>query len=205
MITLEQATKNVAKYARKASKQNWTKGAQWYPEVNSFCRVLANYEHLPLENVAGCVAALSPQCSWPENLRATLALVKTRTTGPSLTLPRNQSKAFSIVHEGIKPEDVLGGLKVKAFYANILKPQHSKAVTIDTHAARAAFGIPDLTTKHLSWIFRPKGNRLLQQAYKNVAKRYKVLPSTLQATVWLRVKDTLKKLPDSTQQTLYIK
>jgi hypothetical protein len=133
-------------------------------------------------------------------------MVKTRRVAPTTAqLPVNNAKAFSIVHEGVRPEEVLGGLKVKAFYANILNPRYSKAVTVDTHAARAAFDKLSLSPKEISFVFRTKGNRIMQQAYRNVAKRYKVLPCRLQAAVWLRVKADLLKKPESVQKELYIK
>jgi hypothetical protein len=133
-------------------------------------------------------------------------MVRTRQIPKTINhYPVNVTKAFSIVHEGARPETVLGGNKVRAFYANILNPRYSKAVTVDTHAARAAFGKHNLTAQEVSFTFRDKGNRVIQQAYKNVAKRYHVLPMKLQATVWLRVKADLLKKPESEQLGLYIK
>jgi hypothetical protein len=206
LLTVKIAARNIAKHARRATPTQWAKGKNWYHEAHTFCVTLAKYERLPLHSVVGCLAALSPQCSWSDNLRNTLAMVKTRRL-PATTakLPVNESKAFSIVHEGEHPADVLGGLKVRAFYNNIILPTRSKAVTIDTHAARAAFGKTNLTSKELGYVFRPKGNAVIQHAYRIVAKRYKILPHKLQATVWLRVKKDLEKLPDSSQQSLYIK
>lgn len=206
MLTVKEATKNVARFARRANRKQWEQGARWYEEANLFCVTLANYENLPAESVVGCLAALSPQCAWSENLRATISMVRVRTVGASSSIyPVNSSKAFSIVHEGANPSEVLGGLKVRAFYNNIANPRYSRAVTIDTHAARAAFGKYQLDSKEISFAFRAKGNAVIQQAYKNVARRYKILPSKLQATVWLRVKADLEKKPLEVQQSLYIK
>lgn len=206
MLTIEDATKNIAKVARRASHTQWLKGSRWYDEANDFCTTLARYEQLPVELVVGCLAALSPQCSWSENLLGTLAMVKTRRVSDSASIyPVNTSKAFSIVHEGVRPEEILGGNKVRAFYANILNPRYSKAVTVDTHAARAAFGKHVLSAKEVSFVFGAKGNRVIQQAYRNVAKRYHILPMRLQATVWLRVKADLLRKPTVEQLGLYIK
>lgn len=133
-------------------------------------------------------------------------MVRTRRVSESASIyPVNACKAFSIVHENVRPETILGGNKVKAFYANILNPRYSKAVTVDTHAARAAFGKHTLTPQEAGFVFREKGNKIIQQAYKNVAKRYRVLPMKLQATVWLRVKADLLKKPQVEQRELYIK
>ena len=206
VLTVEQATRNIARVARRATQAHWLNGARWYKEANIFCATLAVHERLPLESVAGCLAALSPQCAWSENLLGTISMVRTRRVSKSASIyPLNVCKAFSIVHEQVRPETLLGGNKVKAFYANILNPRYSKAVTVDTHAARAAFGKHVLTQLEVSFVFREKGNRIIQQAYKNVARRYRVLPMKLQATVWLRVKADLLKKPESEQLGLYIK
>jgi hypothetical protein len=206
MLTVQKATKNIASIARRATTKQWLAGSRWYEEAHDFCETLATYEQLPVASVAGCLAALSPQCSWPNNLRACLSMVKTRRTPAVVMCSKvNEGKAFSIVHEGLRPETVLGGNKVKSFYANILNARYSKAVTVDTHAARAAFGKHVLTDKEVGYAFRSKGNAVIQQAYKNVAKRYKVLPCRLQATVWLRVKADLIRKPVNEQLGLYIK
>jgi hypothetical protein len=76
---------------------------------------------------------------------------------------------------------------------------------VDTHDARDAFVKHALTTQEVGFAFRDKGNRVIQQAYKNVAKRYRVLPLKLQAVVWLRVKADLVRKPASEQLGLYIK
>lgn len=206
MLTVKQAACNIAKVARRATDKQWLQGARWYDEANEFCTKLATHEQLPLHAVVGCLAALSPQCAWSENLLGTIAMVRTRQVRKSASIyPVNTSKAFSIVHEGVRPEEVLGGNKVKAFYANILNPRYSKAVTVDTHAARAAFGKHKLTPQEVGYAFRDKGNRTIQQAYRVVAKRYRVLPLRLQAVVWLRVKTDLLRKPASEQMGLYIK
>jgi hypothetical protein len=206
LLTVEQATKNIAKVARRATDKQWLAGSRWYDEANEFCSKLAAHENFPVSSVAGCLAALSPQCSWSNNLLGTISMVRTRqVTGGASIYPVNVSKAFSIVHENARPEEVLGGNKVKAFYANILNPRYSKAVTVDTHAARAAFGEYKLSAQQVGFAFRDKGNRIIQQAYRNVAKRYHVLPMRLQATVWLRVKADLIKKPQVEQLGLYIK
>lgn len=206
MLTVEQATKNIASYARRANHKQWLAGSRWYSEAFEFCDKLAAHENLPTDAVVGCLAALSPQCAWNVNLLATISMVRTRQVSKSSSIyPINVSKAFSIVHEGVRPEEVLGGLKVKAFFANILNPSYSKAVTVDTHAARAAFGKHMLSSQEVSFVFGKKGNAVIQQAFKNVAKRYKVLPMKLQATVWLRVKADLVRTPKADQLGLYIK
>ena len=205
MITKKRATHNLRKYLKRATKQQWKDGSVWYRNANRFCRTLAVTHNRTLEEVAGALAALSPRCSWPENLRATLALVKHGHVGTSLTFPANQLKAWSILYEGLKAEDVLGGEKVKAFYDNIVRVDQSPFATIDTHAARAVFDKPRLTRKQESWVFRKPGNAVCQSAYQQVAKEFRLSVCEAQAIIWLSVKDSLKRIPEHEQKELYIK
>lgn len=206
MLTTQEAVKNITKHARRATAKQWRAGSSWYSDAHTFCDTLAKYERLPVHSVVGCLAALSPQCSWKDNLLGTLSMVKLRKVSPASPIyPVNATKAFDLAHCNADPDQVLGGLKVRAFYNNILAPSHSKQVTVDTHAARAAFGKHSLSAKEVSFVFRAKGNRIIQDAYRVVAKRYKVIPSKLQATVWLRVKADLERVPAVEQLGLYIK
>ena len=67
-----------------------------------------------------------------------------------------------------------------AFYDNILSPKTSQCVTIDIHAARAAYNKTTLTKAEESRVFRVQGNIELQQAYKRTAKALE--PTAAQAT-----------------------
>lgn len=204
MITLRQATANVDRYWRKATDEHKRKGRAWYADANALCVKLADYEGTSAEIVAGILAALSPRCSWPENVRATIALVKTGSVGVSLTLPASRAKAWDIL-QGHPVDDVLGGEKVRAFFDNIMNVEKSDSVTVDTHAARVLFNEHELSTRQIGWIFRRNGNALAQEAYRRVARRYNVAPCVLQATTWLVVKDELTKKPEHEQEGLYIK
>ena len=91
-----------------------------------------------------------------------------------------------------------------AFYDNILSPKTSQHVTIDIHAARAAFNKTTLTKAEESRVFRVQGNIELQQAYKRTAKRLNLRPHKLQAIIWLAVRDSLRK-PKTRNFTYFIR
>ena len=204
MLTYKRAVNNLTKIAKQASQENWTQGKAWYPAARAFCLVLSNRTGLSVDQIVGILAALSPQCSWEENKRATEELVLSGTIGVTVCYPANVKKAKRIL-QGEDPALVLGGFKVRAFFNNILYPNTSQDVTVDTHAARAAFNQILFTRSEQNFIFRRKGNEIIQRAYKTVANAYKVTPCTLQAVIWLTVKDVIGTLPRGEQNAVYNK
>jgi hypothetical protein len=118
-------------------------GCAWYQDAHRFARGLSRTTGLDFPRVVGVIAALSPRCAWSENVTAALTLVRTgRLPKGTPVLPLNVTKAREII-AGKPPLEVLRGSKVLAFYDNILSPKTSQHVTIDIHAARAAFNKPD--------------------------------------------------------------
>lgn len=194
MISVSKATKNITKVAEIASKQNWIDGCTWYTEANRYCVNLAFEYHATIETVIGVLAVLSPQCAWETNKLATHDMLTLGETSRQC-YPDNIRKAKRILL-GETFEQVTGhkryGRKVRAFYDNILHCETSQAVTVDTHAIRAAFDCFDLTTRQIRWVFECGGNKILQEAYRNVANSKGIAPLKLQAVVWLAVRDQLE-------------
>lgn len=129
---------------------------------------------------AGIIAALSPMTSWPENIKKATMLVETGTT---YGLPANVEKAKRIL-AGENPLDVLGGLKVRAFYLNILGENSAETVTIDRHAIDVAHGRVMSDDERAPW-FGKRKNAELVQAYLNVANSLEMTGAQLQAIVWV--------------------
>ena|ERR1700675_2014060 len=107
-------------------EEHWLQGKQWYHEAHDFCLNLARDYNLPLDRVVGCLAALSPQCSWAVNKRATENLIVGRELGYS-GYKTNVATARAILWGGENVVDILNvnkryGNKVRAFYYNVLDP-----------------------------------------------------------------------------------
>ena len=158
-------------------------GANWYPIAHSLAEELADSKRT-LYHTAGVIAALSPQVQWPVNARSAAAMVRaarSRKGQPKVSgYPANRAKAWAMAR-GSAPHSVLGGDKVISFFANILGDHD--AVTIDVWAYRAATGKDGN---------QPDGKRYaaLADDYRTAAAARGVVPSTLQAVVWLQVKRT---------------
>lgn len=106
-------------------------GAAWYLAAHSIAADMATRHGLTVAQAAGVLAALSPQCGWAENIRlADAACAAGAASGHTVDACR---KADAIL-AGADPFDVLGGRKVRSFYANILRPTVAGPVTVDRHA-----------------------------------------------------------------------
>jgi hypothetical protein len=121
-----------------ASSAEVMTGRRWYGDALAECQTIAANYGLPVDTVAGVVAALSPNNRWERNLVDADNLCKLYTLGGHddaaqckvSTFHANKRKALQILG-GIEPLKALGGLKVKAFYRCILD---IPAVCVDGHA-----------------------------------------------------------------------
>lgn len=195
-------TANLIEWYHKATPAHKRDGKRWYAEAHGFSRRLSLSVNRPLPVVVGVLAALSPRCAWGDNALAAVSILRTGKLPKGCpVLSVNVTKANRIV-QGEKPLEVLRGEKVRAFYSNILNPGNSRLVTIDIHAARAAYNLTKIDKKTESYVFRPKGNRELQEAYTKVAQKFNLRPHKLQAIIWLAVRDSLRK-PEDPQLHLF--
>lgn len=114
-------------------------GAFWYQQAREAADAIAARYGLTSRAVAGVIAALSPNNKWHRNLADADAICRAYSAGTIddasavkvATYHANKRKALNIL-SGADPLDILGGLKVRAFFANILGCQDS--VCIDGHA-----------------------------------------------------------------------
>jgi hypothetical protein len=114
-------------------------GAQWYQRAVDAATLIACRYSLPIDRVAGVIAALSPNNRWERNVSDTDQLCRAFTLGGYTAADRvkvstygaNKIKALRIL-SGESPLSVLGGLKVRAFYSCIMG--QSNSVCVDGHA-----------------------------------------------------------------------
>lgn len=152
-------------------------GRNWYPSAEGAIATLANAYGVGRPTAAGVVAALSPQTRWRKNLEGAEAVLNGepwRATGYG----SNVAKAERIA-AGSSPLLVLGGDKVRSFWANLVGSRAT--LTIDVWAQRAATG-RDLAP--------PKGNRYrrIARAYEAAAAAVGEHPRDLQAICWLAIR-----------------
>lgn len=151
-----------------ASHDETIKGARWYPDALSFCCSVANATGLSISTVAGVTAALSPNNKWEKNTRDADALCRAFAAGTIndaaalkvSTFNKNKNKALRIL-AGEPPLEILGGLKVRAFYGCIMGDD---MVCIDGHAYAIWQGqyVPTTKTPSIS----PKLYQSIGDAYR---------------------------------------
>ena len=167
-----------------ASETALVNAVNWYPIAHAFCAQWAQAFGLETWQVAGIVAALSPQLSWEKNkeqaIESIARLQNSRTLDGMMAYPANKAKAIRIF-KGEAPLDVLGGMKVRSFYRNIMLDTES--VTIDRHAC--AIALHGLNTDKSGQVsVTDKLYRLLARAYADVAHNYGVAPFVIQSVTW---------------------
>jgi hypothetical protein len=165
-------------------------GLTWYDNVRLWASDLAEryIEYgATTSTIAGAIAALSPQCSWLDQTRFLPAFLESVLVARDpYTLPHpgftgSRIKARDILLGKAKPSRILGGPKVRAFYAGILGARHS--VCVDRHAASIALG-------YRRESLPPKWLAEIQQAYRLAARWLGVMPRDLQALLWCFHKGT---------------
>jgi hypothetical protein len=120
-----------------ASQADIIEGENWYFRANLIASEIGQRYGIDQHVVAGVIAALSPNNRWSRNVTDAEALVKAFCLGEVnlkavkvSTFNKNKDKAIRILG-GEDPRDVLGGLKVRAFYECITG---GNQVCVDGHA-----------------------------------------------------------------------
>ncbi len=109
--------------------------------------------------------------------------------------PANTAKAIRI-YQGQSPDVVLGGSKVRSFYDNLMHPQTSTAVTIDTWMVRTLTGKRENPSELGSLLQHPTSNGLkgigsypaFADVVVDIAGKYGVKPLEAQAIIWTQAR-----------------
>lgn len=167
---------NIIATARRATAAEIESGVTWYNQANEIAAEIAPN----LEAGAGVIAALSPRMPWDRNVSlARQAFINGVASG---SLGSNVRKANSII-EGQNPENVLGGDKVRSFYANIVNP-FGDDVTIDRHAFDIAMGY-STNDKARSVLSRKGVYEQLANMYREAGSILGLTGAQVQAITWV--------------------
>jgi hypothetical protein len=144
------------------------------------------------EQAAGVIAALSPQTQWWQNLMLARQACELGEMVQGHTGDAMRKVNAILADANTQPLDVLGGLKVRSFYRNIVSGGFDvEYVTIDRHAFDIATGV------------RLNGSSLTPKRYEETADKYRaaapilsaelrvMTPAQVQATAWVIHRDAL--------------
>lgn len=214
-VTARPTTTNVLKAFWSATPEEFDEGRAWYANANAVAvELAATRTRMPLceeENegwmeerarAVAVIAVLSPQVHWDRNVEmarrayevhasaengAYLAVENARSTWPGLKV--NFDKAIRIL-DGEKPEDVVSGPKVTAFYRAINDPTDPRGVVIDRHAFDVAVGrVMDDKTRGIV-LGRAGAYDAFVRAYERATVHLRafypgITPAEVQAVTWV--------------------
>jgi hypothetical protein len=156
-------------------------GAAWYADAH---HVACELDPEAPARAAGVIAALSPQTSWDLNVRlAKRAYADDNASGHTRLFCR---RANAILVDGETPDSVLGGRKVRAFFALIAEPFADWfTVCVDRHAVAVALG-RTLTNRERKVLERVGVYDYVADAYRCAASALGLAPHVVQAATWLQ-------------------
>lgn len=185
-------TRNVTRVFRSATDAEREEGRTWYARARATAETLAIVHGVTVETAAGVLAALSPQKGWGPNVDLAERSLEAR-EGIGHT-GANNAKVTAII-AGAEPLSVLGGDKVRAFYALIVSSGQTREVCVDRHAYSVAAGR-----------FVPETPKLTPRQYDAVAETYRraarilsrelgreVPPAEVQAVTWVAWRHSLRR------------
>jgi hypothetical protein len=164
-------------------------GARWYGTAAAIVSDVAALSGDTPETVAAVIAEYSPRTTWDRNVAGAYALCIAGTRAPGLMGANHERavRALNVGRAGGDPVASVNGPKTNSFARNILGDR--TAVTVDVWAARIAMA-PDYKRGAGIDVERALGRAggydAVANAYRCVAARLGVDPTTLQAATWVR-------------------
>lgn len=162
-------TANILRVWDAANSDDMAEGFTWYPEANSIAREAGD-----VLVGAGILSALSPRMPWNRNVALARKAFSEPLTGGALG---RSIASVNAIREGADPLSVLGGLKTRAFFHNIVAPHADDEVTVDTHAIKIAGVNADSVGV--------RAYRDIADSYREAAAIAMVLPQEMQAVTWV--------------------
>ena len=166
-------------------------GSTWYDEAKDYVNVLSLRFDVPKLICAGVISALSPNNKWGRNKIDAHAVLDAVSKGipPDqvrvCTYNNNKYKAFSIAQGDMRI--LKQSPKTYAFARNI-SGEDTYQVTIDKWHLRA-IQTSSKSPKECKTTVTPLQYKNLEKDCQKVAKKYDILPSTLQAIVWVTIRN----------------
>lgn len=179
--------RNILRVYRGASAAAHRIGAAWYANESDTLAMLAHDLELPLAAVCGAAAAISPGMRWeyvPGYVHA-LATAADPETIPVPTYGREFVRRAVRCLRGENPDAVLGGPKVRAFYALLLTRGQGSDVVVDGHAFNIARAYRAPIRGAAQSGVSPSRFAKVAAAYRRAAELLGVPPHVVQAVTWV--------------------
>lgn len=172
-ISIHHMSKRLLATYEGSSEADRAAGAAWYAVGKEACQDLSERYQVSIECAAGVVAALSPRVTWRQNLKLAHAVLSNSYERGAFKA--NLRKAMAIA-DGARPEDVLRGDKVRAFYFALIGQD---TVVVDVWMLRAVNFARSVTKR---------AYRAIVEAIKRAAAAVNVAASAFQAIIWVTIR-----------------
>jgi hypothetical protein len=172
--------KNIETIYSNCTSDDIINGRTWYENAKSFSIYLSKKYNVTEIQSAGIIAALSPQKSWDVNTKIAENFIESNGS-VSVHTGVQLAKSKHILYSPLTKEEVyltLGGKKTKNFFYNIYMPECKDFITIDRHHLNVCYAedIKGCTDKQYEF---------LKENTSIFANKINMLPSILQATLWV--------------------
>jgi hypothetical protein len=173
-------------------------GLNWYANAHTISERIASENGFSTDQIAGAIAALSPNNKWDRNIQDAENLAKAIRAGIDpqtvkvCTFGPNKLKAIQILTSDVDSAEIvsiLSGQKVIAFFLNIARNGDTDCPVIDGHAYNIAMGtvsnlreVPSIPSKAFS---------ALQDLYRDAARQASAITGEaisagqMQAVTWV--------------------
>jgi hypothetical protein len=189
-LTERKVINSILRFNSLATLAEQREGMNWYNDANNYCRELAARFNVSVSQVAGIIAAFSPQCGWLENKRFALSFLMQPNKVVKTQIQTQKAQAILKLHAD---SDIFNALsiagaawKTKAFFLNIVNPNILTDVTIDRHAIAVCIQQPS-KTEALSEAYGKltlKQYRFFESCYIKASLELDIHPHQLQAITW---------------------
>lgn len=185
---------NLRKMLDQADSHDLAEGRLAYVRYHRMLRDLADMYDQEVEPVIAAFAALSPNNDYVGNLRSLVSLLVAKARQEPFeavtisTYRHCGERAWSYLSGETSFLDTVKGLKIRAFYQNILDPHDPHPVTIDGHMVATWVDKP-LVMKEA--VIRPKLYEVIAEDIRQLAREFGGAANVIQATIWFTRKRVL--------------
>ncbi len=185
-LTKRKVVNNILRYHELATETEVTGGLTWYTEAHDLCVDLSERTGYPVLNIAGVVAALSPQTSWELNKVYVVRFLADKLDARANTTA-NKKKALACLSAGNTGDvkRILNGNKTKAFFFNIAFPEVHGIATVDRHAVAICLQRPEKVKALPPVQLTDNQYNFFEDCYNSASEKLGVNSLELQAITWV--------------------
>ncbi len=178
--------KNLARVVDLADDVDLQSGRTSYAKYNKLMRDLADMYGYTVEEVTAVFVSTSPNNDYIGNLRSTVSILdglnKEMWSNEIVISTYNHCKDRALLYlDGVKFLDHAKGLKIRAFYRNIVDPLDIGPVTVDGHMVGAWTG-QRLLMKNAA--ISKSTYKTIEGETRELARHHGLIPNQVQGVIW---------------------